>query len=64
MPLIDKDDKEAEAIKLSLQDLGELMGEIGFDKSFKDLTEEQALAIVERCIESFQKHMIVMTDDA
>jgi hypothetical protein len=55
--MIDPDDRERAALAHAMKSMGQLMGEIGWTVSFKDLTAAQAESLAEAAVDGFQVSM-------
>ena len=59
--MIDPDDREKVALVHAMKSMGLLMGEIGWAKSFRDLTPAQAGKLAEAAVDGFQESMRAST---
>lgn len=55
--MIDPTQLERDAMAAALIPLGELVAEIGMDKSLSDYSREQVLELIEVVVTAFQDHM-------
>jgi len=55
--MIDPDEREQAALRVSLRKMAELMAEIGWTTRFADLTETQALALATAAVDGFEEAM-------
>lgn len=49
--------EQVEAIEASLPDVGAVVGEIGMDKAFAELTRDEALRIVFAAVRAYERHI-------
>lgn len=62
--MIDPDDREKAALVHAMKSMGQLMGEIGWATSFRDLNPLQAGKLAEAAVDGFQASMFASAPSA
>jgi len=59
--MIDKQPHEQRALEGAIKPVAEIVGEIGFTKSFADMTKEQILTIIEGAVTGYNAALLADT---